>query len=152
MAIFHYFTSEEVGGQTQLLGTTEKLPETNTRVLIKNIDDEKIKFFIKYIDSCYIDENGSVQCDSIKVLNSKFDDFRYSQSLQLDTLRKFLIEAKAIDKDDVVKDILEDINDVVNCLDVDFSSITDIETIDGLCFPELSFNYKQHYINILYNE
>lgn len=151
MAINYYFKSEKVGGPLSLLSTLEDLPESDTRIKA-NVNDKKNKLIIKYIQCCYIGADRSIKYDPIKILNHKMQTFRKVQERQIDTLRKFLIEAKAVGKDDLVEDIIDDIKEVTQCLDQDFSSVTNIEDLDGLTLPDLAFNYKTHYVNKLYND
>jgi predicted RNA-binding protein with EMAP domain len=150
MAIHYYFECKKVGAPLTLLSTLEDLQESSTRKLV-DVNDKKNKLLIQYIDCCYIDDDGSVKYDSLKILDHKIQNFRKVQESQIDTLRKFLVEAKALGKDDLVEDIADDIKEVTQCLDQDFSSITNIEDLDGLSLPDLAFNYRTHYINKLYN-
>lgn len=151
MPINYYFECEKVGGPLSLLSTLEDLPESDTRIKA-NVNDKKNKLIIEYIQCCHIGADRSIKYDPIKILNHKMQTFRKVQERQIDTLRKFLIEAKAVGKDDLVEDIIDDIKEVTQCLDQDFSSVTNIEDLDGLTLPDLAFNYKTHYVNKLYND
>ena len=146
----HYFECKKINGPLVVLSTLKELPITNKRKLV---DDEakNTQLYIKHIDCCFINKQGDIDFDRVKLLDSRLEIFKEDLRNQLKTLRNFLIEASALNKPDIVEEIAKDIKDLVNCLDVDFSSIDDIQDLDKLCIPELAFNYSAHYTNKLYN-
>ena len=150
MQINRYFECEKINGPLVFLSTFKELPITNKRKLA-DVEDKTTRLYIKHIACCFINKQGDIGFDRIKLLDSRLTVFKIDLNKRLRTLRKFLIEASALNKPDIVEEIAKDIKDLVNCLDVDFSSIDDIQDLDELCIPELDFNYSAHYTNKLYN-
>ena len=124
MQINRYFECEKINGPLVFLSTFKELPITNKRKLA-DVEDKTTRLYIKHIACCFINKQGDIGFDRIKLLDSRLTVFKIDLNKRLRTLRKFL--------------------------DVDFSSIDDIQDLDELCIPELDFNYSAHYTNKLYN-
>ena len=150
MQINYYFECKKINGPLVLLSTFKKLSITKKRKLV-DFEDKNIQLYIKHIACCFINNKGDIDFDRAKLLNSRLDVFKFDLNIRLRTLRNFLTEAAALNKSDIVEEISKDIEDLVNCLDRDFSSVVDIQDLDELCIPELDFNYSAHYTNKLYN-
>ena len=150
MAINYYLRCEKVGGGLCFVSTIEKLPLSDKCKLV-DIEDKTTKLYIKYVDCCFINKKGEVYFDAVKVLSLRLEEFKRNLDRTLSTLRQFFVEAHALNNNDVVIEITEDINDLVNCLNRDFSAIDNIEDLDNLSIPELAFDHYTHYMNKLYN-
>ena len=150
MAINYYLQCEKVGGPLCLLSTIEDLPLSDIRRRA-DLTDKTTNIYIKYVDCCFINENGDVDFDHTKVLSLRLEQFRKTLNSKLVEIRKFLVEAHALNKTDVVKEISEDMGCLVDCLNRDFSAVDNIEDLDNLSIPELAFDHYTHYMNKLYN-
>ena len=148
--MYYYFECEKLGAPLSFLSSVKDLPLTNKRRLA-NISDKTTKLHIKYVDCCFINKDGDIDFNKAKLLSLRLKEFKQILDKRVIELRKYLVEAHALNKDTIVKEISEDINDLVNCLDKDFSYIDNIEDLHNLCVPELAFDYYTHYNNKLYN-
>jgi len=148
--MYYYFECEKIGDPLSFLSSIKKLRASKTRKKV-DIDDKMSKLYIKYVDCCFIKKDGNLDFNKSKLLSSRLKQFKKTLDKKLIELRKYLVEAHALNKDSVVKEIGKDIEELVNCLNKDFSSVDNIEDLDSLAVPELAFDYCTHYNNKLYN-
>jgi len=88
--------------------------------------------------------------DKIKVLAKRLNELNFDIEVRKRELRKMVVEASALGKDDIVNCILETIESLNTFINSDFSNITNIQEIDTLTCPELHIDYEQHYGNKIY--
>ena len=148
--MYYYFQCEKVGEPLSFLSSANNLRPTKTRKKA-DVDDKMTKLYIKYVNCCFINKDGDIDFDKVKLLSLRLNEFKKILDRKLLELRKYLVEAYALNEDTIVKEISEDIKDLADCLNKDFSSIDNIEDLDNLSIPELSFDYYTHYNNKLYN-
>jgi len=150
MRLYHYIHKLN---KTQNLAFTTSAKKPSTRgkcLLLTKKTLKKYRLHIKYIDCCNLDEDLVLTYDKIKVLAKRLNELNFDIEVRKRELRKMVVEASALGKDDIVNCILETIESLNTFINSDFSNITNIQEIDTLTCPELHIDYEQHYGNKIY--